>query len=163
MKRWAQRIVVAVAMAVTVAMVADLHVVSSGASREISHFIRATPADEAEVRAAFLRFKISHKEMLSTDRIIWSRVSAPNGFTKVDIAYDAVDHREWATAAFGLVYPASLRAEINFQDGGNRGVFNKIGSGKWFMIGSPALPMCAQEFPPVVARLWGPKMFADCG
>ncbi len=127
-----------------------------------SHSITASAADLAGVKAAFLQFKVRNKDMLSTDRITWGRVRTPSGLRKVDIAYDAVDHREWAIASFGLVHPASLKAEISFQDGGNFGVFNKIGAGKWFMIWSPALPLCPEDFPSVVAHLWGPKMFAVC-
>jgi hypothetical protein len=162
MKRSALKIVVSVGIVVTVINGVNRHAESSAAPREASHFIDATAGDLASVKAAFLHFKIRHKEMLGTDRITWDSVNSPNGWRKVDIAYDAVDHREWAIASFSLVHPSSLRAEISFQDGGSFGVFNKIGTGRWFMIWSPALPLCATDFPSVVAHLWGSKMFADC-
>ena len=149
-------------VAVTVAIGLSFQSMSSAAPHEVSHFVHATPADVAGVKAAFLQFKIRNKEMLSTDRISWGAIRAPNGLSKVDIAYDAADHREWAIAAFDLLHPASLKAEISFQDGGNFGVFNKVGSGKWFMIWSPALPLCPNEVPSVVAHLWGAKIFAVC-
>ena len=162
MQQSALRVIVLVAIVVAVMIGENRSAVSSASPRESSHFINASPGDLAGVKAAFLQFKFRNKEMLSTDRITWSRVNSPYGLKRVDVAYDAADHREWAIAAFGLVYPASLKAEISFQDGGNFGVFNKIGSGRWFMIWSPALPLCATEFPPVVAHLWGPTVFAVC-
>jgi hypothetical protein len=141
---------------------ANLRTVSLAAPRESSHFIYATPANVAGVKAAFLRFKIQKNEMVRTDRIVWDRINTPTGPKKVYIAYDALDDREWAIAYFSLVHPASIKAEISFQDGGSIGVFNKIGSGEWFMIWSPALPLCPGDFPSVVAHLWGPKIFAAC-
>jgi len=162
MKGSVLRIVVSVGTVVTVGIGGNGHTMSAAAPREASHFIYASAGDLAGVKAAFLQFKIRNKEMLRTDRITWDSVSSPNGVRRVDIAYDAVDHREWAIASFSLVHPASLKAEISFQDGGSFGVFNKIGIGKWFMIWSPALPICPTEFPSVVAHLWGPKMFAAC-
>ena len=35
------------------------------------------------------------------------------------------------------------------------GIFNKVGSGKWVMTGSPGFPLCAKDVPSVVAHLWG--------
>jgi hypothetical protein len=162
MRQPALRIIFSVAIVVTVIIGENRNTVSSASARESSHFINASPADLFGIKAAFLLFKIRNKEMLSTDRITWGRVNSPHGLQKVDIAYDAADHREWAIANFGLVHPASLKAEISFQDGGSFGVFNKVGSGKWFMIWSPALPLCATEFPSPVARAWGPTVFAVC-
>jgi hypothetical protein len=159
MKRSILRFVVLVALVIPGGVVVGEQ---AGAAPATSHSITATDGDVVAVKAAFLGFKIRNNDMLSTDRITWGRVRTPSGLHKVDIAYDAVDHREWAIASFNLVHPASLKAEISFQDGGNFGVFNKIGSGQWFMIWSPALPLCPGEFPSVVARLWGPKMFAAC-
>ena len=151
-----------VAIVITVIIGVNRVAVSSAAPAESSHFIHASSADLAGVRAAFLLFKIRNHEMLRTDRITWGRINSPYGKQKVDIAYDAADHREWAIATFGLVHPASFKAEVSFQDGGSIGVFNKIGSGKWIMIWSPALPLCAREFPSIVAHLWGPTVFAVC-
>jgi hypothetical protein len=42
------------------------------------------------------------------------------------------------------------------------GIFNQIGSGQWFMIGSPGFPLCAKDVPSVVAHLWGLKNYPAC-
>ncbi len=135
----------------------------SGASTPMaSHTIRATKATMADLRAAFLKFKIHNKEMVSTDRITWGQVIEPRGPKLPLIAYDGVDHREWAIASFNLVMPASYAAKVSFQDGGNMGIFNKIGTGRWFMTGSPGVPLCAKDVPSVVAHLWGLVNYPAC-
>jgi hypothetical protein len=128
----------------------------------VSHTIKATPANMAELKAAFLTFKIHYKAMTGTDRITWGQVIVPNGPNEPVIAYDAVDKRYWAIASFNLVLPASYKAEVSFQDGGNMGIFNKVGSGKWIMTGSPGFPLCAKDVPSVVAHLWGLKNYPAC-
>jgi hypothetical protein len=114
------------------------------------------------LKSAFLKYKLHYKEMVSTDRIKWGQVISPNGPNKPLIAYDAVDHRSWAIASFTLILPASYKAEVSFQDGGSMGIFNQIGSGQWFMTGSPGFPLCAKDVPSVVARLWGLKNYPAC-
>jgi hypothetical protein len=128
----------------------------------VSHTIVATPANMAELKAAFLTFKLHYKNMTSTDRIKWGQVLEPNGPNRPVIAYDAVDKRYWAIASFNLVLPASYKAEVSFQDGGNTGIFNKVGDGKWIMTGSPGFPLCAKDVPSVVAHLWGLKNYPAC-
>ena len=71
-------------------------------------------------------------------------------------------HLEWAIASFELVYPASFTAEVWFQDGGGMGIFNKVGSGKWFMIGSPIVPYCGEGLPSVVVHLWQFNIYPGC-
>ena len=161
MKRVILGIVVAVAMSVAVPVIESVDTVALGAPA-VSHSIPVTTADLAAFKAAFIRFKIHYKEMLSTDRINYGRVRSLKGLVRAEIAYDAVDHREWAFANFNLVLPASMKAEISFQDGGSYGIFNRVGSGRWFMIGEPGIPLCAKEFPAVVARLWGMQKYATC-
>jgi hypothetical protein len=162
MQRLALRFGASVVIVLTLVVGANLHTASTAAAGETSHFVITTPADASNIESAFLQYKVRHGEMLTTDRVAWGEVNAPHGLNKVDIAYDAVDHRYWAIAAFDLLHPASLKAEISFQDGGNFGVFNKIGSGKWFMIWSPAIPLCPANFPAIVARFWGRRIFAAC-
>lgn len=128
----------------------------------VSHSITATQADMTALKSAFLAFKLHYKSMASTDRITWGQVIQPSGPKTPLIAYDAVDKRYWAIAAFNLVLPASYKAEVSFQDGGNMGIFNKIGTGKWFMTGSPGFPLCAKDVPSVVANLWGLKNYPAC-
>ena len=161
MKRALLGLVVAVAMSVAVPVTENVDTVAQAAPA-LSHSIPVTSADLAAFKAAFIRFKIHYKEMLSTDRIIWGRVRSLHGLVRAEIAYDAVDHREWAFANFNLVLPASMKAEISFQDGGSYGIFNRVGSGRWFMIGEPGIPLCAKKFPAVVARLWGMQKYATC-
>jgi hypothetical protein len=128
----------------------------------VSHTIEATSANMADLKTAFLTFKIHYKSMKSTDRINWTQVIQPSGAKEPLIAYDAVDHRAWAIAAFTLVLPASYEANVSFQDGGNMGIFNKVGTGKWVMTGSPGFPLCAKDVPSVVAHLWGLKNYPAC-
>ena len=161
MKRVILGIVVAVAMSVMVPVIENGDAVALAAPA-VSHSIPVTTADLSALTAAFIRYKLHYKEMLSTDRIIWGRVRSRKGLVRAEIAYDAVDHREWAFANFNLVLPASMKAEISFQDGGSYGIFNRVGSGAWFMIGEPGIPLCAKEFPAVVARLWGMDTYATC-
>ena len=162
MKRWFLGFVVLVVIVVGTIVVANRHSPTGAAPPAVSHTITATPANMAELDAAFLKFKIANKEMLKTDRITWGQVISPSGPNKPVIAYDAVDHRDWAIASFNLVLPASYKAEVSFQDGGSMGIFNKVGSGKWFMTGSPGFPLCAKDVPSVVAHLWGLKNYPAC-
>jgi hypothetical protein len=155
-------IVVAVVAVVAVVVVANRHSPSAASPPSTSHTIKATPAEMNTLRAVFFKFKLHNKEMVSTDPIKWGQVISPNGPNTPLIAYDAVDHREWAIASFGLILPASYRAEVSFQDGGSMGIFNKIGSGQWFMTGSPGFPLCAKDVPSVVAHLWGLKNYPAC-
>jgi len=161
MKRVILGFVAAIAIVVAVPVIEN-GVTVAVAAPAVSHSIPVTSADLAAFKSAFIRFKIHYKEMLKTDRITWGRVRSLDGFVRAEIAYDAVDHREWALADFNLVYPASMKAEISFQDGGSFGVFNRIGSGTWYMIGHPGIPLCAKDFPAVVAHLWGMDKYATC-
>jgi hypothetical protein len=162
MKRWFLGLVVLAVIVVAVVVVANRHSPSGASPPKVSHTITATPANMAALKAAFLTFKIHNKEMLVTDKITWGQVISPNGPNKPVIAYDAVDRRDWAIASFNLVMPASFKAQVSFQDGGNMGIFNKIGSGKWIMTGSPGFPLCAKDVPSIVAHLWGLKNYPAC-
>lgn len=160
MKRWFLTLVVVLVVAAIVAVASRAP--STHTPSMVSHTAKATPADMTDLKAAFLTYKLQNKEMLSTDRVTWEQVISFNGPKKPLIAYDADDSREWAVASFGLVTPASYRASVSFQDGGSMGIFNKIGSGKWFMTGSPGLPLCPKDVPSVVAHLWGLKNYPAC-
>jgi ABC-type transport system substrate-binding protein len=151
--------VVAIAVAVT-AVVATRHS-SPTAVPLVSHTIHPTKADDAALEATFLTYKLHDQEMVSTDRVTWGQV-LQNGPREPLIAYDALDKRIWALASFDLVTPASYKAEVSFQDGGNMGIFHKVGSGKWIMTGSPGFPLCAKDVPKTVAQLWGLKNYPAC-
>ncbi len=145
-----------------IAVVATRNSPAKAAPPALSHTITATPRAMSELKTAFLAFKIHNKEMLRTDRIKWGQLISPSGPNRPLLAYDAVDHRDWALAAFQLILPASYRAEVSFQDGGSMGIFSKVGSGTWVMTGSPGFPLCAKDVPPVVAHLWGLKNYPAC-
>jgi hypothetical protein len=162
MKRSFIAVVVSVAIVFTVLTAASLATPSSVASPEVSHVLRPTAGDLAGMKAAFLKFKVQNHWMLRTDRVRGARVVSSNLRNRPDMAYDAVDHREWAIASFELVYPASFTAEVWFQDGGGMGIFNKVGSGKWFMIGSPIVPYCGEGLPSVVVHLWQFNIYPGC-
>lgn len=162
MKRALPGLVVAAMIVVLVAVVAVLNRNSPSNVSPPSQTMTANPVTMKLLKSAFLKFKIDNKEMVSTDRIKWGQVISPNGPNKPLIAYDAVDHRSWALASFTLVAPASYKAEVSFQDGGSMGIFNQVGSGQWFMTGSPGFPLCAKDVPSVVAHLWGLKNYPAC-
>lgn len=162
MKRLLLGLVVLVVVAVGLVVIATRHSPSAAAPPAVSHTIRSTPAEMVALKAAFLKFKLQNKEMVSTDRITWGQLIEPHGPNQPLLAYDAIDHRYWALAAFNLVLPASYKAEVSFQDGGSMGIFNKVGAGTWYMTGSPGFPLCAKDVPSVVARLWGLKNYPAC-
>jgi hypothetical protein len=162
MKRSILSLVVLVVIAVAIVVVVNKTAPAKANSPLVSHSISATPADMAALKSAFLTFKLHYKSMTNTDRITWGQVIQPSGPKTPLIAYDALDKRYWAIASFNLVLPASYKAEVSFQDGGNMGIFNKVGTGKWFMTGSPGFPLCAKDVPSVVAHLWGLKNYPAC-
>jgi hypothetical protein len=162
MKRAFLGLVVLAVIVAGIVIVATRHSPATASPPAVSHTIKATSTNMAELKAAFLKFKIHNKEMLGTDRIKWAQVITPSGPNRPVIAYDATDHRDWAIASFNLILPASYKAEVSFQDGGSMGIFNKVGSGKWVMTGSPGFPLCAKDVPSVVAHLWGLKNYPAC-
>ncbi|HXC18765.1 MAG TPA: hypothetical protein VNT80_02545 [Acidimicrobiales bacterium] len=162
MKRVLLAVVVAAVIVVVTLVVTDSNPSTPRAAPLVSHTITATPANMAVLKATFIAWKLHYKNMTSTDRITWGQVIEPNGPKLPLLAYDAVDHRDWAIASFNLVIPASYKAEVSFQDGGNMGIFDKVGSGKWVMTGSPGFPLCAKDVPSVVAHLWGLRNYPAC-
>jgi hypothetical protein len=162
MKRSFIAVVVSVAIVFTLTSAANRGTPSSGAPREVSHLLHPTPGDLAGMKAAFVKYKVQNHEMLSTDRVRDAGIVSSNLLRKPDMAYDAVDHREWAIASFQLVYPASFTAEVWFQDGGGMGIFNKVGAGKWFMVGGPVVPYCGEGLPSVVVHLWQFDIYPGC-
>ncbi len=162
MKRLFLGLIVLVVIAVGIVIAVNRQSPSSAAPPATTHAIKATSSNMAELKAAFLKFKIHNHEMAKTDRIKWSQIISPHGPNRPLLAYDAVDHRDWAIASFALISPASYTANVSFQDGGNMGIFNKVGSGKWVMIGSPGFPLCAKDVPSPVAQVWSLKNYPAC-
>jgi hypothetical protein len=162
MKRAFLGLVLLAVIVVVLVVVVNRHSPSAASPPAVSHTIKSTPATMSELKSTFINFKLHDKAMAKTDRITWGQLLQPKGPDLPLIAYDAVDHRDWALAAFNLVLPASYEANVSFQDGGNMGIFNKVGAGKWVMIGSPGFPLCAKDVPAVVAHLWGLKNYPAC-
>jgi len=153
--------IVVVAIVVVVSVVVATSHSSPTAPPLVSHTIHPTKADEAALESTFLSYKLHNKEMVSSDRVTWGQV-LQNGPSEPLLAYDALDRRTWAIASFNLVTPASYKAEVSFQDGGNMGIFYKVGAGKWIMTGSPGFPLCAKDVQMTVAQLWGLKNYPAC-
>ena len=153
-------VVVLVAAVVVIAVVATRHTTPS-APPLVSHSMHPTKTDDAALESTFLAYKLHNKEMVGTDHVTWGQV-LQNGPHEPLLAYDALDGRTWAIGSFNLVLPASYKAEVSFQDGGNMGIFYKIGTGKWIMTGSPGFPLCAKDVPKTVAQLWGLKNYPAC-
>jgi ABC-type transport system substrate-binding protein len=154
-------VIAVVAVAVAVTVVVSTNQTTPTTTPLVSHTIHATKDSDLALELTFLTYKVQNKEMVSTDHVTWGQI-LQNGPHQPLIAYDALDKRVWAIAAFNLVTPASYKAEVSFQDGGNMGIFYKIGAGKWFMTGSPGFPLCAKDVPKTVARLWGLKNYPAC-
>jgi hypothetical protein len=153
-------IVVAIVVTV-VAVVATNHSSPPTTAPLVSHAIHPTNDNDKALEMTFLSYKLHNKEMVSTDEVTWGQI-LQSGPRQPLMAYDALDKRTWAIAAFNLVTPASYKAEVSFQDGGNMGIFYKVGAGSWIMTGSPGFPLCAKDVPKTVAQLWGLKNYPAC-
>ena len=161
-----KKLLIVIAVGVVVVAAAAVGIVATRHSTPppvplVSHTIHPTKADDAALESTFLAYKVHNKEMAGTDRVTWGQV-LQNGPHQPLLAYDALDKRTWAIASFNLVLPASYKAEVSFQDGGNMGIFYKVGSGQWTMTGSPGFPLCAKDVNKVVAQLWGLKNYPAC-
>lgn len=160
MRKFAIALVALAVVAAVALVVADQHSAPSAPTVK-SHVIRPNAHYRSVLEATYLAYKLHNKEMVSTDKVTWGQLKVP-GPRQPLIAYDAVDHRDWALAAFNLALPSSYKAGVSFQDGGNMGIFHRIGSGKWIMTGSPGFPLCAKDVPAPVAHLWGLKNYPAC-
>lgn len=158
------RLGLAIAVVVVVAIVATALATSHSSPTVaplVSHTIHPTTDVKLELQLTFLTYKLHHHEIAKTDRVTWGQI-LEHGPRAPLLAYDALDKRTWAIASFNLVLPASYRASVSFQDGGNMGIFYRVGSGKWIMTGSPGFPLCAKDVNQTVARLWGLKNYPAC-
>jgi hypothetical protein len=154
-------IVVVVAIVAVISVVVATNHSSPPPAPLVSHTIHPSKVDDTALESTFLKYKLHNHEMVSTDRVKWGQI-LQNGPRQPLLAYDALDKRTWAIASFDLVLPASYKAEVSFQDGGNMGIFYKVGVGKWTMTGSPGFPLCAKDVPKTVAQLWGLKNYPAC-
>lgn len=104
-------------------------------------------AERRELTAAFVAYKgISPSDLFGVGPLPGS----------VYYAHDLVTDTYWALASFQPSSTASLNVKVNFQDGGNVGMFRKSGGGRWQAQTPGWPPICAevQFFPPTVLMTW---------
>lgn len=104
-------------------------------------------AERSELSAAFVTYKgISPSDVLGGGAL-------PD---TVYYAYDPATGTYWALAEFLPSSTASLNVKVNFQDGGNIGMFRKSGTGPW-QVRTPGYPPICDEplfFPRAVLIAW---------
>ena len=158
------RLGLAIAVVVVVAIVATALATNHSSPTVaplVSHTIHPTTDDKLALELTFLTYKLRNHEIARSDRVTWGQV-LEHGPRAPLLAFDALDKRVWAIASFNLVLPASYKASVSFQDGGNMGIFYRVGGGKWIMTGSPGFPLCAKDVNQTVAQLWGLKNYPAC-
>jgi hypothetical protein len=71
-------------------------------------------------------------------------------------AYDPATDTYWALAGFETSSTAPFDVQVNFQDGGNMGMFRKAGAGAWQVQLGAVPPWCAEStfFPLPVLAAW---------
>jgi hypothetical protein len=106
-----------------------------------------TSAEKSDLTAAFVAFKgISLSDVLG---------GAPTPGS-VYYAYDPATDTYWALAGFETSPTASMQVQVNFQDGGNMGMYRKVGTGAWQVQLGGVPPWCAEStfFPLPVLAAW---------
>lgn len=80
-------------------------------------------------------------------------------------AYDPAANTYWAQATFEPSSTAPLSAQVNFQDGGDHGLFKKVGTGSWqaALDGVPAACGVLRFFPRPVLTLWSQPTTLSAG
>lgn len=109
--------------------------------------LTVSSAERSKLTASFVAFKgISPADVLGTAPLPGS----------VYYAYVPATDTYWALAEFRPSSTASLQVQVSFQDGGNYGMFRKVGSGAWQAQTPGWPPVCdeAQYFPTSVLRTW---------
>jgi hypothetical protein len=104
-------------------------------------------ADRSELTAAFAAFKgIPLSDVYGASPLPGS----------VYYAYDPATGTYWALANFGPSKKASLQVQVSMQDGGDIGMFRKVGSGPWQTSTGGAPPLCGylEFFPQAVLTAW---------
>lgn len=113
-------------------------------------------AERGELTAAFVAYKgISPSDVQGAAPVPGS----------VYYAYDPAADTYWALASFQPSDMASLNVKVNFQDGGDVGMFRKAGAGPW-QVQTPGWPPICDEprfFPQVVLTAWGLPTSAQPG
>jgi hypothetical protein len=80
-------------------------------------------------------------------------------------AYDPATDTYWALTEFQPSNAASLNVKVNFQDGGNIGMFQKAGPGSWQVQTPGWPPICSEPlfFPQTVLVAWSLPTSASPG
>lgn len=104
-------------------------------------------AERSKLTAAFLTYKgFAPSDVLGGSALPGS----------VYYAYDPATDTYWALAEFLPSSTASFNVKVNFQDGGNTGMFRKSGAGPW-QVRTPGWPPICDEprfFPHEVLDVW---------
>jgi hypothetical protein len=71
-------------------------------------------------------------------------------------AYVPATETYWAMASYEPARAVPLTVQVSFQDGGETGLFKKVGSGSWQAETGGAPPFCAEisYFPQAVLTTW---------
>ena len=80
-------------------------------------------------------------------------------------AYVPATDTYWAVASFVPTSTAAEQTLVNLQDGGDMGVFTRVGTGAWQMRSNGGIPFpCPGLLPADVSSLWGMTIrpAADC-
>jgi len=104
-------------------------------------------AERSELTAAFVAYKkISPSDVRGAGALPGS----------VYYAYDPASDTHWALASFEPSSTASLTVKVNFQDGGNIGMFRKSGTRSWQAQTPGWPPVCSELrfFPRAVLMAW---------
>jgi hypothetical protein len=113
-------------------------------------------AERSDLTAAFVADKgISSSDVLGASALPGS----------VYYAYDPATDTYWALAEFRPSSTASLNVKVNFQDGGNIGMFRKARAGPWQVRTPGWPPICSEPrfFPPAVLMAWALPTSAPAG
>lgn len=125
---------------------ADASSVSATAQGGVQNLV-ITSAEKSQLTAAFVALK-----GISLSDIAGAGPTAGS----VYYAYDPSTDTYWALAGFETSTTAPFDVQVNFQDGGNTGMFRKAGAGAWQVQLGGVPPWCAEStfFPLPVLAAW---------
>jgi hypothetical protein len=103
----------------------------------------------AAVQSALLEAYLAMKHIPAAD----VTGSQPGG---VYYGYDKATKTYWAKASYEVSSKAPQDVQVNFQDGGDTGLFKKVGTGPWqaSLGGDPGLCVDLHFFPKAVLAAW---------
>ncbi|TVZ05642.1 hypothetical protein EAS64_14145 [Trebonia kvetii] len=103
----------------------------------------------AAVRSALLQAYVAMKHIPASD----VAGSKPDS---VYYGYDKATKTYWAMASYETSSKASQAVQVNFQDGGDTGLFKRVGAGTWqaSLGGMPGICVELRFFPKAVLAAW---------